>query len=145
MRSLRLVLSASALCALLVGGEASFAWSSTAPPTPTAGPGCVVKIASFVFKPDTAVAGDHVTLKLRLRNCTAEQQDVTVTQYGLQPPGCAVMDPVSRPVSIDAGGVYRSRSRMIAPSCTGTESMTVNIAGASGTQLATSTAKLTVT
>src|SRR5436190_13879284 len=119
MRTLRLGLLASTLCVVLVGGGASVAWSAPAPLAPKAGPACVVKIASFMFKPDTAAEGDHVTLKLRLKNCTAEQQDVTVTQYGLQPPGCPVMDPVSRPVAIEAGGTYRSRSRMIAPSCTG--------------------------
>jgi hypothetical protein len=89
---LRAVALAAALSVLFVGGGASVAWSATRPLPPTAA--CVVKIASFAFNPDTAAAGDHVTLKLRLRNCTTKQQDVTVTQYGLQPPGCAVMDPV---------------------------------------------------
>jgi hypothetical protein len=136
-RSLGLAVAAT----LLALGSGSVAWSAT----PRAASGCTVRIARYSFSPDSATEGERIVLRLRIRNCTDTEQDVTVTQYGLQPPGCAVLDPVSRPAAIAAGGVYRSRSRMIAPTCTGVETMTVNITGATGTPLATATAKLTVT
>lgn len=141
----RFLLVGAAVCLLAVGGMSA---ASAAPiPPPVAGPAvtaCVVRIAEYAFTPATVAEGDRTVLKLRARNCTNVEQDVTVTQYGLQPPGCAVLDPVARPVAIAPGGVYRSRSKMTAPSCSGTESMTVNITGESATLWATATAKLTV-
>jgi hypothetical protein len=130
---------------LAVGGVSGASAAQIPPPvarsTVTA---CVVRIAEYAFTPASVAEGDHTVLKLRARNCTNIEQDVTVTQYGLQPPGCAVLDPVARPVSIAPGGAYRLRSRMTAPSCPGTESMTVNITGASATLWATATANLFV-
>ena len=106
--------------------------------------GCVVQITHFAFEPTTAPEGAPVVLRLALRNCTGHSQSVTLTQFGTEPPGCPIIDPIARTVTIKGAGSYRSRSPMTAPPCKGTEQMTVRVSQG-GNQLATATADLMAT
>ena len=106
--------------------------------------GCVVAINQFAFHPSIAQEGEAVVLRLVLTNCTSQVQTVTLTQFGTEPPGCPVIDPRARSVTIKPNRTYRSNSHMTAPPCAGTEQMTVRISQ-NGKQLATQTAYLTVT
>jgi hypothetical protein len=106
--------------------------------------GCVVAINQFAFHPSTAAEGEAVVLRLVLTNCTSQVQTVTLTQFGTEPPGCPVIDPLARSVTIKAHGAYRSNGHLTAPPCAGTEAITLRVSK-NGKQLASQTAHLTVT
>jgi len=106
--------------------------------------GCVVRIARFAFQPSTAAEGAPVVLHLAVHNCTGHSQTVTLTQFGTEPLGCPVIDPIARTVTIKGNQSYRSRSPMTAAPCKGTEQMTLQVSQR-GTQLARQTADLIVT
>ncbi|MBV9413145.1 MAG: hypothetical protein JO148_16255 [Acidimicrobiia bacterium] len=109
-----------------------------------AGAGCGVSITRFAFTPSTATEGSPVVLRLAVRNCTKQAQTVTLTRFGTEPPGCPVIDPIARSVTIAARSTYTQRTRMTAGPCVGTEQFTERVSRGS-TQLAEATADLSVT
>jgi hypothetical protein len=106
--------------------------------------GCVVAINQFAFHPSTAAKGEAVVLRLVLTNCTSQVQTVTLTEFGTEPPGCPVIDPLARSVTIKGSDTYRSNSHMTAAPCAGAEQFTLRVSK-NGKQLASQTAHLTVT
>ena len=103
-----------------------------------------MQITRFAFQPSTAPEGAPVVLRLALHNCTGRSQTVTLTQFGTEPLGCPVIDPIAKTVTIKGNGSFRSRAPMTAPPCKGTEQMTVRVSQG-GKQLATATADLMAT
>jgi len=138
---------------LLVGlaPAAAGAVSTTATPAPVSA--CVVRIARLAFRPHTAMVGTTATLKLAARNCTKLPQSATVQftaswvgpSAGL-PNGCPVIDPLAEPASFAPHGKFTAQVGYLVPAgCAATAlDATVQITGASGTPLATGTARLRI-
>ncbi|MBV8161901.1 MAG: hypothetical protein JO265_13335 [Acidimicrobiia bacterium] len=108
-------------------------------------PACVVTITRFAFRPSTAPENAAVTLRLEVQNCTPQPQRLGLTRFGTEPPGCPVIDPITKTVTIRAHSTYRERTPMTAPPCVGTEQITERVSDQTGKQLAQATADLTVT
>ena len=102
-------------------------------------------ITRFAFRPSTAPEGATVTLRLAVQNCTGKAQRVGLTRFGTEPSHCAVIDPITKTVTIGPRSTYRERTVMTAPRCAGTEQMTERVSDQNGQQLAQATAALTVT
>jgi hypothetical protein len=105
---------------------------------------CVVAISQLAFQPSSVTEGEKTTLKIRVTNCGAQLQQVTLTQFGSQPPGCAVLDPISWSARIPGHTTYSHSEPFVAPSCTGRERITLRVTSASGQTLAHRTASFTV-
>jgi hypothetical protein len=126
------------------GGAPTDVTGSARAPVATPPP-CVVKIVDYVFHPPQVVVnGGTTVLALEVANCTQQAQQVAITESGAEPPGCPVLDPVARHVTIAAGAAYRHSLRMSDPSCTGLEHMSASVTGATGSVLASRSAYLTV-
>jgi hypothetical protein len=107
--------------------------------------GCVVRLTRFAFRPSTAPEGSRVVLGLSLVNCTGKTETLRLTQFGTQPPGCPVIDPLTKTIAVKAHQTYRAHTVMTAPPCAGTEQITLQVSRENGKQLASATADLTVT
>jgi hypothetical protein len=108
-------------------------------------PACVVQITGFAFHPAAVAEGGATTLALTARNCTRQTQHTTLTQYGTEPPGCPVLDPVATPLTFRPRQSRVRNQMFVAPPCAGTERITVAITDSAGTLLAKRTAQLVVT
>lgn len=116
-----------------------------APAIAGASPACVVTISRFAFNPNHVSEGDTTSLHILVKNCTDQQQNVTLTRSGTQPPGCPAIDPIGEPLSIAPHGTYAPPPEMlIAPPCAGVETRTATISGPDGGVLSTRTARLAV-
>jgi hypothetical protein len=107
--------------------------------------GCVVQITGFAFHPATVAEGGATTLTLTARNCTRQTRHTTLTQYGTEPPGCPVLDPVATPLTFRPRQSRVRNQMFVAPPCAGTEHIIVAITDSAGTLLAKRTAQLVVT
>ena len=134
----RIALALVAVLALACAGGGG----ATAVVQPSA---CVVTISRFAFRPSTAPEGSPVTLRMTVQNCTSQPQRVGLTRFGTEPPGCPVIDPITRTVTINPQSAYSERSPMTASPCRGTEQFTERVTDHNGTLLAQATAVLTVT
>jgi hypothetical protein len=103
-----------------------------------------VAITDFSFHPDVVPPGAPTTLNLAARNCTGTTLKTTLTQYGHEPPGCPVIDPIAMPVVFAPHGIFARSTSLIAPRCMGVEEMTATFTDAQGHLLAKATARLTV-
>jgi hypothetical protein len=101
-------------------------------------------MTDFSFVPNIVPPGGQTTLNLAARNCTGMTLKTTLTQYGHEPPGCPVIDPVATPVVFAPHGLFARSTPLTAPRCQGVEEMTVTLTDAQGYLLAKATAQLTV-
>jgi uncharacterized protein YfaS (alpha-2-macroglobulin family) len=127
----------------LVAGSAPWASGSAAAASRQAA--CVAKITRFEFRPSTAAEGSAVVLRLAVQNCTGRTQHLALTRFATEPPGCPVIDPLRKAVTIKPRSTYRERTPMTAPPCAGTMQITERVTDTSGKQLSGATAVLTVT
>lgn len=139
VRTVFLVLIGGALAALPAGAaNANVAPADTATCTGT------VQVASFTFSPASVQPGQSSTATLVLQNCTAVNQQVSLTWYGVVsgsgtgiPQGCAIIDPLPpASATVPASGQYSRGFRYSEPaSCTNaTLTAVVNI-GTGGTTI----------
>jgi hypothetical protein len=133
----------SALALAVLAGAMLFA-GPVVRAAPSSG-ACIVRISTFEFDPSTAPSGSTTTLRTVVRNCTDVARHVTLTQYGTEPEGCPVLDPVPRRADIPPGGRMRSSSQWIAPDCAGRMRITLRVNGSGGAELDSATAVLRVT
>jgi hypothetical protein len=109
---------------------------------------CQVRIARWVFDPNSVAPGGQTQLILTLRNCTEQRRRVSVMWFG-SGQNCPTIDPAP-PTSMWLGPEGRKTKTwpFTAPPCGssgGQEDVTVRVSNKSGRQLATRTTKLTVT
>jgi uncharacterized protein YfaS (alpha-2-macroglobulin family) len=109
---------------------------------------CQVRITQWAFHPSRVQAGDSTRLKLTLRNCTQQSQQVSAIWFGAGR-NCPVIDPAP-PTTLQLGPKQRLTKtwRIQAPSCGptgGREHVTVRVDNQSGEQIASSTTTLAVT
>ena len=116
--------------------------SAAAAPTPAS---CAVKITTFRFDPAVAAEGSATTLETSLRNCTGHVRHVSAMQYGQEPPGCPVLDPISRPVDLQPHQRVSWTSDWTAPSCAGRMTLYLRVNGSGGATLDAARAVLRVT
>jgi hypothetical protein len=137
----RHLLAAAAVAVVAVAASFQTAAAASSP-TP---PSCVVKITTFRFVPSTAPEGAATTLETSLRNCTGQARHVSAMQYGQEPPGCPVLDPISRPVDLQPHQRVSSTSDWTAPACAGRMTMYLRVNGSGGATLDQKRAVLRVT
>lgn len=145
-------LRGTAVALLAVAAIAVGAGPAAAAPTPVCTGTSVVTITGLAFNPDTVVAGQPSTATLAVANCTAQTQQVTATWLGRfvgadpgVPPGCPVMDPLPRSMTLSPySQVFQSVGYVTFAGCTASAlQLTVRLSGPSGT-LATRTATLAI-
>jgi hypothetical protein len=125
-----------ALAVLLAPGAATAASSAGA---------CVVRVGTYRFDPASAPEGSSTTLRTTVVNCTGVARHVSLTQYGTEPSGCPVLDPVSRRLDLAPHQRVSSDSRWTAPSCAGKLRLHLRVTGSGGSELDHATAVLRVT
>jgi hypothetical protein len=109
-------------------------------------PGCAVRITTFAFHPSHVQAGGQTSIRLTVFNCSSRQQAVTLTRYGIEPPGCPVIDPFAVPLLLDPlQKLSLDQPNVSAPTCTGRENITALITGPDGALLSDRHARLVVT
>ena len=130
------VAAASAIAATLAGSAPVAAATSPAArvaAAPASGAGCVVKVVRFAFSPKQVAPGATSRLHLVLDNCTGTRQVVAVTQYGSEPAGCPVLDPIAFHVTLKAHArSSRPPGAFLAPSCAGKVTITDRFTPSSG-------------
>ena len=131
------------LLAVLLAACCVLGWQGRAAAAP-ARSRCIAKITRFAFSPATATEGSNVTLLLQVQNCTRRTQILTLARSGTEPPGCPVIDPITKGVTIKARSTYTESTPMTAPPCKGTERISERVSKA-GILLEQSEADLQVT
>jgi hypothetical protein len=129
------------LIGAVVGVPTSAARAATAPT-------CQVRITQWAFHPSHVQAGDSTRLKLTLRNCTEQTQQVSVIWFG-SGNNCPVIDPAP-PTTLQLSPRQRLTKtwRIQAPPCGptgGKEHVTVQVDNQAGKQVASSRTTLAVT
>jgi hypothetical protein len=132
------IVAATVVAATFGAGPAA----SAGTPTPAS---CAVRITTFRFDPDVAAQGTSTTLIETIRNCTGVARHVTLTQYGTEPQGCPVLDPISRGVDLRPHQRKTFRSQWTAPDCVGKMRLYLRVNGSNGTEFDAATAVLRVT
>jgi len=118
-------------------------WQGQAEAAPQASR-CTATITRFAFSPATAAEGSNVTLALQVQNCTRRTQNLALTRFGTEPPGCPVIDPITTGVAIKPHATYTQSTPMTAPPCKGTERISEHVSKA-GILLAQAEADLQIT
>jgi hypothetical protein len=126
------------LAAGSLGGGAAHAASGAADAD------CVVRISTY--RVDSTIQSDWDTvLRTVVRNCTGQSRHVTLIQYGTEPEGCPVLDPISREVDIPPTGSWSHSEDVRAPACPGRMRMYLHVYGRRGTELDHATTSFRVT
>ena len=99
-------------------------------------------ITRFVFRPRVVAEGKTATLHAVIDNCTDKAFAGSLMTYGRLV--CVVVDPISRPVQLPAGGEKKLPMRYTAPDCTGQGAITGELLAGNGKVLSVRVAKLKI-
>ena len=99
-------------------------------------------IAKFVFQPRVVAEGTTATLHAVIDNCTDKAFAGSLMTFGRLV--CVIVDPISRPVQLPAGGKIKLPMRYTAPDCTGQGAITGELLAGNGTVLSEKVAKVKV-
>jgi len=99
-------------------------------------------ITKFVFQPRVVAERKTAILHAVIDNCTDKAFAGSLMTYGRLV--CEVVDPISRPVQLPAGGKIKLPMRYAAPDCTGQGAITGELLAGNGKVLSMRVAKLKV-
>ena len=99
-------------------------------------------ITKFVFQPRVVAEGRPATLRAVIDNCTDKAFAGSLMTFGSLV--CVVVDPISRPVHLPAGGERKLSMRYTAPHCAGQGTITGELLAKNGKVLSVRVAKLKV-
>jgi uncharacterized protein YfaS (alpha-2-macroglobulin family) len=99
-------------------------------------------ITRLVFQPRVVAEGKTATLHAVIDNCTDKAFAGSLMTFGRLV--CEVLDPISRPVQVPAGGEIKLPMRYTAPDCTGQGAITGELLAENGKVLSVRVAKVKV-